>query len=392
MMPFSPSRLFVFSSLLLFQACLNNEMTSSDARQDGSDVVPESGDTNVPDVREVSDVEQEAPEVQSPRDEDTEPGADAQLEADVAYVPAYPVGVTDIAPDPNSTRRVRVVIPGSVVEQPPRALVVVLHGGGGTGLDVSEPGQHPLAVFRDVAERERFVVAYPEGSAARDGKLGWTDCRADNLQASDADDVGFLRTAIALLHDEFDLTPAQTFMAGGSNGGQMTLAFAAHHADLLGAIAVSSANLPETPLEGACANGPSQPIAALFTHGSADTAMPYDGGCVANLGGNCARGRVIGAEATRDAWLSLNGLASTATLQNVVDISTDDAGSADSFVYDGAAPVVWWRLNGAGHPSPSIAVQVAPNPYNGVQNNDVEFAELAWQFFAQQLNPSAIAP
>jgi hypothetical protein len=67
-------------------------------------------------------------------------------------------------------------------------------------------------------------------------------------------------------------------------------------------------------------------------------------------------------------------------------------GEADSFVYDGAAPVVWWRLNGAGHPSPSIAVQVAPNPYNGVQNNDVEFAELAWQFFAQQLNPSAIAP
>ena len=151
MMPFSPSRLFVFSSLLLFHACLNNEMTSSDVRQDGSDVVPESGDTNVPDAREVYDVEQEAPEVESPRDEDTEPGADAQLEADVAYVPAYPVGVTDIAPDPNSTRRVRVVIPGSVVEQPPRALVVVLHGGGGTGLDVSEPGQHPLAVFRDVA-------------------------------------------------------------------------------------------------------------------------------------------------------------------------------------------------------------------------------------------------
>jgi polyhydroxybutyrate depolymerase len=269
---------------------------------------------------------------------------------------------------------------------------MVLHGGGGTGLDVSDPGTHPLAVFRDVADRERFVVAYPEGSLARDGKLGWTDCRADNRQASGADDVAFLLTAISLLRTEFGLSAEQTFMAGGSNGGQMTMAFAAHHAEQLAAIAVSSANLPETPLEGPCAEGPGQPIAALFTHGSADSVMPYMGGCVANIGGGCARGRVIGAEATRDFWLQLNGLASSATGTETVDTRLDDAGSADGFIYEGALPVAWWRLNDAGHPSPSIAVLVEPNSYNGVQNNDVEFAELAWRFFADRLEPESPVP
>ena len=389
----SKSQPLLVACLWLMQACTSDEATSADARQPRADAGTNDAGAVSTDAQVPRDAGPQPADVSPAQPDDTElPGADIQPDASQPYAPPYPAGVTDIAPDPNSTRRVRVVIPGSVVDQPPRALVVVLHGGGGTGLDVSEPGQHPLAVFRDVAERERFVVAYPEGSAAQDGKLGWTDCRADNLQASGADDVGFLLTSIAFLQDEFDLTPEQTFMAGGSNGGQMTLAFAAHHAGQLRAIAVSSANLPETPLEGPCSEGPSQPIAALFTHGSADIAMPYTGGCVANIGGNCSRGRVIGAEDTRDAWLRLNGLPSAATQTSTVDIDADDAGSAERFLYDGANPVVWWRLNNAGHPSPSIAVTVAPNSFNGVQNNDVEFAELAWQFFAQQLNPTAIAP
>ncbi len=51
----------------------------------------------------------------------------------------------------------------------------------------------------------------------------------------------------------------------------------------------------------------------------------------------------------------------------------------------GAAPVVWWRLNGAGHPPASQRVAVATTPLTGAHNRDIEFAEVAWAFFAARL-------
>lgn len=299
--------------------------------------------------------------------------------------PPYPPGVTDVDLDYGGPRRFRVYVPPALGGAAPRAVVVALHGGGGQGLGTSEPGAHPLAVFRDVADREGFVVVYPEGSVAQDGKLGWTDCRSDNLQASDADDAGFLRAVIAGVREAYALPASRVFMSGTSNGAQMTMAFAAIATDDVAAIAVSSGNLPEAPLPGACTTGPTRPVPALFTHGSADPAMPYDGGCVANLGGACARGRVIGAEATRDAWLALNGLSPTPTATETVDVDLADPGPAVRSDYAGAAPVTWWRLDGAGHPPPSLAVFVEPTTVSGAQNRDLEFADVAWASFAATL-------
>jgi hypothetical protein len=45
----------------------------------------------------------------------------------------------------------------------------------------------------------------------------------------------------------------------------------------------------------------------------------------------------------------------------------------------------WWRLDGAGHTVASRTVLVSPNPLTGLQNRDVEFAEIAWSFFAARL-------
>lgn len=298
----------------------------------------------------------------------------------------YRAGLTDdsLIATAGVRRRFRVYVPASAVPTP-KALVLVLHGGGGEGLDVSILGEHPLAVFRTVADREGFIVIYPEGLPALDGRLGWTDCRADNLQASGSDDVGFLSTLIAQLRQRYTMPSTKVFMTGGSNGGQMTLAFAARAAEQVAAIAPGSANLPETALPGGCATGPSRPLPILLTHGSEDPAMPYAGGCVANLGGACNRGRVIGAEATRDFFLARNGLSTTPSSAETVNPDLSDAGPARRFRYDGAAPVEWWQLVGAGHTAPSRTVLIPAAPVLGAQNRDIEFAEVVWAFFASRL-------
>jgi polyhydroxybutyrate depolymerase len=175
------------------------------------------------------------------------------------------------------------------------------------------------------------------------------------------------------------------FMTGGSNGAQMTHAFAFNRADLVGAVATGSGSLPVTPKTGGCATGPSRPLPIMILHGSGDTQMPWGGGCVADIGGNCNRGRVISAEATRDRWLQINGLAGVTPTTTVVDSSAADAGPANRFDYVGAAPVRWWRLDGAGHTVPSRTVLSPPNPVTGIQNRDIEFAEIVWAFFKARL-------
>lgn len=263
----------------------------------------------------------------------------------------------------------------------PQAIVLVLHGGGGEGVGVSERGRHPLSVFRDVADREKFIVVYPEGRPGTDGNPNWNDCRSDNRTVSSADDVAFLAALIEKLRDEFRVTRSQVFIAGGSNGGQMTQSFALLRPEMIAAIATGGANLPQNPKPGSCTSPANVAIPALMIHGTSDPAMPYGGGCVVNLGGACNRGLVISAEETVKRWLQRNGLSSVQAVQTVVDIDSRDAGPANRFQYRGPAPFEWWRLDGAGHTMPSVKVRVQPSPASGRQNNDIEFAEVAWAFF-----------
>jgi len=129
-----------------------------------------------------------------------------------------------------------------------------------------------------------------------------------------------------------------------------------------------------------------------MVHGTADTLMPYGGGCVANLGGACNRGRVISAEATRDWWLNSNGLSGVAPTSSSVNLDTTDGGVTNRFVYSGSVPVEWWRLDGAGHTAASRLVLVPTNSDRGIQNRDIEFAEVAWSFFKSRLVTATSTP
>lgn len=323
-----------------------------------------------------------------PTEDDASPAAPPAAPApdDAPTAGPYPEGESVHVLDVDGVERTYLVHVPAGLDRP-RAVVFVLHGGGGRGLAAAELGEQPLSVFRTVADREGFVVVYPEGLPSTDPRrrIGWVDCRADSTVSSGADDVGFLATLVASVGDAYGLSPAQRFMAGTSNGALMTQAFAFHRPELLGAVASSAGNLPAEPLPGPCSYGPARPMPILLVHGTADTLMPYDGGCVADLLGACDRGSVVSAEATRDRWLAINGLDDVAPVETVVELDLDDGGAAHRYVHDGPAPVEWWRLEGAGHASPSRTVLVASNRLVGAQNRDVEFAEVAWSFFSGRL-------
>jgi polyhydroxybutyrate depolymerase len=72
-------------------------------------------------------------------------------------------------------------------------------------------------------------------------------------------------------------------------------------------------------------------------------------------------------------------------VQQQVEVDRGDGGPAQRFDYAGPVPVRWWRLDGAGHTVPSRTVLIPPNRLTGAQNRDVEFAEIAWEFFKERL-------
>ncbi|MCC6156686.1 MAG: polyhydroxybutyrate depolymerase [Deltaproteobacteria bacterium] len=155
-------------------------------------------------------------------------------------------------------------------EPPPggRALVVVLHGGAGNAAQIAK-----LTGFSHLADRENFLVLYPEGISARIKRLAvWNsgNCCGPALDRK-IDDVGFLA---ALLDHVKTLTPCEerrVFMTGLSNGAMMAYRFACERADRVAAIAPVAGSMGAE-----CAA--SRPVSLLVMHGPADKNVRYEGG------------------------------------------------------------------------------------------------------------------
>jgi polyhydroxybutyrate depolymerase len=264
----------------------------------------------------------------------------------------------------------------------PKAIVFVLHGGGGSGATgTAEGDQSPLSVFKAVADTGRFFVIYPQGQADAQGTPSWNDCRSDNVLGRSADDVLFFDSLVNRLTIQTGLGKQQVFMCGVSNGGLMTYRYAFERPGNLRAIAAGIANLAALPAPGACATGAATPLPAVLFFGTADPFMPAAGGCVANVGGACGRGTVVSADSTRWHWLRANGLQATTPVVTTFDVNTNDAGNVTKYVYPGRYPVSLFQLNNAGHSAPSKMVSTPSSTLTGVQNRDVEFATEVWQFF-----------
>lgn len=292
----------------------------------------------------------------------------------------YPEGLSTNYLSVNSVNRKYLVYrPAGITSA--KSLVMILHGGGGAGITVADPGTHPLSVFRQVADTAKYILVYPEGSPDSQGNPGWNDCRGDDDSGSQGDDMTFLTQLNAKLASELGLTAAKMYLTGTSNGALMTLSYSFQQPQTIRAIGISAGNLPLKPEPGLCTTGSSVPLPVLITYGTSDPAMPAAGGCVANLGGACNRGRVVSQTATINYWLQRNGLTGVTPQSTTFDININDAGNVEKRIYAGANPLVHYVLYNAGHTVPSRSVISATTTATGAQNRDIEFAVEVWQFF-----------
>ncbi|HZR36086.1 MAG TPA: PHB depolymerase family esterase [Nevskia sp.] len=270
----------------------------------------------------------------------------------------------------------------------PRPLVLLLHGHLGTAANALGAGAvaSPLSAWLDIADREHILVAALQGLKGADDHTGWHDCRLDAAEDTGADDVAFARAVIAGLVQSGRADPHRVYVMGMSNGAMMAYRLALELRPAPAAIAAVSGTMAG---HSACDAEP-VPVSVLLINGTDDPVVPYLGGR-AGLRGH-KTGTVIGADATRDFWLGVDGLANTpATGGSVPHRSADDPTRAIRLTWGPAhgPQVEAITIQNGGHVEPSLRYHYGwlYRQLVGVQNRDFESAEEAWAFFRDKTAP-----
>jgi polyhydroxybutyrate depolymerase len=267
-------------------------------------------------------------------------------------------------------------------------LVISLHGHGGSKEYNSGTSgkKSPHKVFRDVGEREKFFVAYPQGEKGGDDKRGWNECRADAKSNPDTDDTAFISQLIDHLIREYPIDPRRVYVVGTSNGGGMAVRLAIDIPDKLAAVAsivFTGAANSECPM-------PKKPVSILFMNGTEDPFAPYNGGKVGK--DKFERGTVLSVKQVVDLWLTANRIKNkTPKVTQIPDRDADDDTHVEVYTYSGGqrgTEVVHYKVIGGGHVEPSLKERMGWIWIKivGKQNNDMEMAEEIWKFFKNNVS------
>jgi polyhydroxybutyrate depolymerase len=260
------------------------------------------------------------------------------------------------------TRVYRMIVPESYRDEGDgMPLVFVLHGAGGTGLGIAG-----FSGFNELAEREGFIVVYPDGLGG-----AWNDNRPDpRLQA--IDDVGFLTYILDYLIDNLNVDANRVYTVGYSMGGMMSYRLGCEARDRFAAVASVASTMPEY-LINLCDEV--RPLPVLVIQGTDDNVVPWVG----------YRGGYLSARDTLRHWGALNGCTEQApTMETLPDINPEDGTLVVLETHpdcEGNSEVALYGVHNGGHTWPGRAIQA---PFDlGLTTRDFEASEAIWEFFSR---------
>lgn len=263
------------------------------------------------------------------------------------------------------------------------ALVVVLHGSGGSGEKIESYTRMSLK-----ADSAGFAVAYPDALvAAGAGKTEWHNYFDDFMWGAPSsvppDDVAFMRALITAVSAEIHPDLKRIYFAGLSNGALFAYRIGIEMSDVVAAIGIVEGTL--YGFGGSLQGMPpaKAPVSVLVLHGDADQTIPYCGGIF-----------IASQDITLNYWIQTPANACTTvnsstllcdSLGNIAPIDEKHATGCN-----GGAEVTFYRLIGGIHAWQSVPMNIAgQSPYNpaldsttGVVTND-----MLWNFFAAHPKP-----
>jgi polyhydroxybutyrate depolymerase len=274
-------------------------------------------------------------------------------------------------------RTYRLYVPATLDRRRPTALVLVLHGGGGTGEAMEKLTR---GGFNRLADRDGFVVVYPDGLERH-----WNDGRgvtAYRAHREHIDDVGFLAALIDHLARDLPVDRTRVYATGISNGGLMAFRLAREAATVITAIAPVAISMSDQIVR---MRSPARAVPVLMMPGTQDPLVPYGGGEIgrALTRGGPGLGRVISVADTVRYWVEHNQCASPPAVGAEPDRDPLDGTRVRREIWgacrDGVE-VALYAVEGGGHTWPG-GVQYLPERIVGRTSRDIDANEVIWAFF-----------
>ncbi|MBL8150612.1 MAG: hypothetical protein JNN15_11855 [Blastocatellia bacterium] len=255
-------------------------------------------------------------------------------------------------------------LPPSFDQSSSFALVLALHGGGGDA-----KGMAALTDFNRVADREGFIVVYPEGNTNN-----WNDGRLAERDIARVDDVRFISELIDLFVARFKADPTRVYATGISNGGFMVQRLACELSTKVAAVATVAATFPRN-LDIPC--NPQRFIPVMFIQGTDDKFVPIEGGEV--IGG---RGKILSLQEAITKWVNFNQCQTLTSIAET-DIREDGTRTTRQQHTDCTTGnrIVGFIVEKGGHTWPG-GLQYLPVSVIGLTSRDFNASELIWTFFS----------
>ena len=280
------------------------------------------------------------------------------------------------------TRRYAIYIPKDI-ENLSIPLIFELHGGGVYIEDMTGESGHktPYKLWMNLADKEKFIVVYPEGLNGSYNKPTWNDCRANSIVSSNADDVHFISTLIDEISSSYSISTNRIYASGTSNGGLLALRLAMELSEKIAAVAATVSAMADNS---ECEQ-PINPISVLFMNGTNDNNLPYNGGTIGNPP-NPDHGTVFSTEVSVNIWTTFNQTDTVPVVYNFPDLDTEDGGTVTRYTYSNGiegTEVILYKVFGGGHSAPSIREQYSAlfERFFNKQNHDIEMTTEVWEFF-----------
>lgn len=283
-----------------------------------------------------------------------------------------------------SRRSFTVHVPKSYDGSRPVPLVLAFHGLGMNGV-----AMEGLTLMDLTAERNGFIVVYPDGVGAR-----WNDGSARG--SNGMDDVGFVGDLLSHLQRQYKIDPRHIHACGISNGGYFTQRLGCEMADRIASIGVISA----TATASVCAScHPRRSMPVVLFLGTEDPLVPREGeskelgklgeALGINVGGAAISstmakvGGIYSANETAEFWARLNNCGSHPREERMPDRNTRDGCQISRETYgggSGGSEVVVYTVHGGGHNWPGGSGAVAQDVL-GVTTYDISASDICWDFF-----------
>jgi polyhydroxybutyrate depolymerase len=271
-------------------------------------------------------------------------------------------------------RTYRVHIPSGITPEESPALVLVLHGGGGT----AEGMERSLTQggWDSLSDIYRFLVVYPDGI----GK-NWNDGRHlnDTAHHENIDDVGFLSALIDLLLTEFHGDPKKVYVTGISNGAMMSYRLAFDIPETIAAIAPVAGAIPTDILP---TNISGTPVSVIALSGTKDPLVPWDGGMIGTQ--RNPRGTCISVPDSILFWVQRDNCSKTPSSQWLANTNLLDFCRVHQNIYRNGSnntEVVLDEIRGGGHTWPG-GYQYLPVFLVGRTCRDIDANKIIWEFFS----------